>query len=369
MVSAMISMHYMRSFEKGDSAPMTPIVEEGKQKGFITFDELYEYIEERHLSEEESEQLFDECSREGVQILDSELDTDDVDPVDDPDVSAPYESALQIYMKEAKRIPILSHEEQRKWLLIYKAGGPDAQYAKNKLIESNLALVISIAKKYRGLGLPFEDVIQEGNFGLIEGLEKFDETRNVAISTYVTFWIRQKISRAIIDKGNAIRVPVAMFTHMDCIRRYCRDVMQSGKEMPTEEDIAENLHMPLAKVHDIMVNANVLDIASLDMPVGEDGDAYLGDMIPDQNSVCPDEIVTRNDLPEAISNVLSTLKEKERNVLILRFGLYGGSPMTLEEVGRTMNVTRERVRQIEVKALRRLRDPRISGALKAYIDE
>lgn len=336
---------------------MSSLIETGLEKGFLTFDEMYAYIEKNQLSESESEALFNDCSAAGIDIRDN--DSDD-------DKSTVYESSLRIYMEEAKRLPILSQEEQRKLFVAYKNGGVDAITARNKLVETNLALVISVAKRYRGLGLPFEDLIQEGNLGLMTGILKFDIERNVAVSTYVTFWIRQRISRAIAETGNMVRIPVGAYAEMDRIRRYCREIEAAGGTEPSAEEISEHLDIPLTRVRELQANAYTMNVASLETPVGEEEDTVLGDMVEDKSSMHPDDTVMMSALPAAIADALGILTDRERNILTLRFGLDGGNPMTLEEVGCIVNRTRERVRQIEAKALRKLRNSRYKNILKSF---
>ena len=269
-----------------------------------------------------------------------------------------------MYLKEIGRISLLSAEEERE-LSIRSAQGDEM--AKNKLAESNLRLVVSIAKRYVGRGLLFLDLIQEGNMGLMKAVEKFDYDKGYKFSTYATWWIRQAITRALADQARTIRVPVHMVETINKMVRIQRQMTLELNREPTEEEIAKKMGITVEKVREVIKISQ--DPVSLETPIGEEDDSHLGDFLPDINSMSPEEYATNEILKEEIKNVLMTLQEREQEVLELRFGLIDGTSHTLEEVGKRFNVTRERIRQIEAKALRKLRHPSRAKKLKDFLSD
>ena len=271
---------------------------------------------------------------------------------------------VRMYLKEIGRISLLSAEEERE-LSIRSAQGDEM--AKNKLAESNLRLVVSIAKRYVGRGLLFLDLIQEGNMGLMKAVEKFDYDKGYKFSTYATWWIRQAITRALADQARTIRVPVHMVETINKMVRIQRQMTLELNREPTEEEIAKKMGITVEKVREVIKISQ--DPVSLETPIGEEDDSHLGDFLPDINSMSPEEYATNEILKEEIKNVLMTLQEREQEVLELRFGLIDGTSHTLEEVGKRFNVTRERIRQIEAKALRKLRHPSRAKKLKDFLSD
>lgn len=356
--------------KKQGDVTVKELIGQGLVKGYLTFDEIYAYIEKHHLSESEAESVFNACSENGIALREENIDDELLD--DDDDVSidnrSPYESSLKIYMEEAKKIKILPRDEQIKLLRIYRADdGKRSERAREELIKTNLPLVIAIAKKYRGLGLSFEDLIQEGNIGLMIGLSKFDITKDVAVSTYITFWIRQKISRAIADTGSNIRVPVMARAVMDRIRKFSNQFEVDKHRLPSYGEIAEELGMSEEKVQEYVMRANLTNVASLDTPVGEDEELSLIDMISDPNTESPAVNALSTALSDSIQEILGNMSDRDRLIIQLRFGLNGHEPMTLDQIGKILNLTRERVRQIEVKVLRRMRSPKYARLLDGFI--
>jgi len=268
-----------------------------------------------------------------------------------------------MYLREIGKIPLLGPDVESE--LAEKMSQGD-EIAKNKLVESNLRLVVSIAKRYVGKGMFFLDLIQEGNLGLMKAVDKFDFTKGYKFSTYATWWIRQAITRAIADQARTIRIPVHMVETIHRVSRYQRQMLQENGREPTENELAEKLGMSVEKVREVMKIA--LDPVSLETPIGEEDDSHLGDFIPDEESPAPAEAASYALLREQLDEVLHTLTEREEQVLKLRFGLTGGRPCTLEEVGQAFNITRERIRQIEAKALRKLRHPSRSKRLRDYLE-
>ena len=293
------------------------------------------------LDEEQIGRLEDELSAEGVAL-------------DDP---------VKTYLKEIGRVPLLSAEEEIE--LAQRMSKGDS-YAKKRLSEANLRLVVSIAKKYVGRGMQFLDLIQEGNLGLIKAVDKFDYTKGFKFSTYATWWIRQAITRAIADQARTIRIPVHMVETITKVKKIISQLLHETGHEPTADEIAERLEMPVEKVREIMRIAQ--DPVSLETPIGEEEDSHLGDFIPDDDAPAPAEAASLILLKEQLNEVLSTLTEREAKVLKLRFGLEDGRSRTLEEVGREFEVTRERIRQIEAKALRKLRHPSRSKKVKDFLD-
>ncbi len=330
------------------------------------------------------ESFIEACAANGVEVIDDMvpdidvLDLSDIDDVmvdSDTDISVEdeYEMALsdaiaiddpvKIYLKEIGRVPLLTQEEEIE--LAQRMHDGDSA-AKKRLAEANLRLVVSIAKRYGGRGMSFLDLIQEGNLGLIKAVEKFDYTKCFKFSTYATWWIRQSITRAIADQARTIRIPVHMVETITKVKKVSSQLLHANGRDPSADEIARELDMPVERVREIMRIAQ--DPVSLETPIGEEEDSHLGDFIPDENAPEPTEAASLVLLKEQINQVLSTLTEREEKVLRLRFGLEDGRSRTLEEVGQMFNVTRERIRQIEAKALRKLRHPNRSNKVKDFID-
>ena len=335
------------------------------------------------LTPEKLDRIYDFLDKKHVDVLkmsnDDEMDPDlfsedeDADPEDEIDVehidlSVPegigVDDPVRMYLKEIGKVPLLSPDEEIELAKKIELGDEEA---KKKLAESNLRLVVSIAKRYAGRGMQLLDLIQEGNLGLIKAVEKFDYRKGYKFSTYATWWIRQAITRAIADQARTIRIPVHMVETINRLVRTQRQLVQKLGREATPEELAKELDMPVDRVREIMKISQ--DPVSLETPIGEEEDSHLGDFIQDNNVEVPADAATYTLLHEQLMDVLSTLTEREQKVLRLRFGLDDGRPRTLEEVGRQFNVTRERIRQIEAKALRKLRHPSRSKILKDYLDE
>ena len=299
---------------------------------------------------------------------DEDADPEDEIDVEHIDLSVPegigVDDPVRMYLKEIGKVPLLSPDEEIELAKKIELGDEEA---KKKLAESNLRLVVSIAKRYAGRGMQLLDLIQEGNLGLIKAVEKFDYRKGYKFSTYATWWIRQAITRAIADQARTIRIPVHMVETINRRVRSQRQLVQKLGREATPEELAKELDMPVERVREIMKISQ--DPVSLETPIGEEEDSHLGDFIQDNNVEVPADAATYTLLHEQLMDVLSTLTEREQKVLRLRFGLDDGRPRTLEEVGRQFNVTRERIRQIEAKALRKLRHPSRSKILKDYLDE
>ena len=335
------------------------------------------------LTPEKLDRIYDFLDKKHVDVLkmsnDDDMDPDlfsedeDADPEDEIDVehidlSVPegigVDDPVRMYLKEIGKVPLLSPDEEIELAKKIELGDEEA---KKKLAESNLRLVVSIAKRYAGRGMQLLDLIQEGNLGLIKAVEKFDYRKGYKFSTYATWWIRQAITRAIADQARTIRIPVHMVETINKVIRVSRQLVQKLGREATPEELAKELDMPVDRVREIMKISQ--DPVSLETPIGEEEDSHLGDFIQDNNVEVPADAATYTLLHEQLMDVLSTLTEREQKVLRLRFGLDDGRPRTLEEVGRQFNVTRERIRQIEAKALRKLRHPSRSKILKDYLDE
>ena len=352
------------------------ILEFAKKNKRITYGDLAAELDE--LSTEQMERVFDALEKMGVDIGrdDDELDEEGPDEEDLQEVEdlkldeidvAGYERSniddpVRMYLREIGKIPLLTYEEE---LDLAKKVLEGDEEAKQKLAESNLRLVVSIAKKYVGRGMLFLDLIQEGNMGLIKAVEKFDYTKGFKFSTYATWWIRQAITRAIADQARTIRIPVHMVETINKLIRTSRHLLQQLGREPTQEEIAEEMEMPVERVMEIQKIAQ--DPVSLETPIGEEDDSHLGDFIKDEDSPEPQDSAAYTLLKEQLEEVMSTLTAREAKVLKLRFGLEDGKARTLEEVGKEFKVTRERIRQIEAKALRKLRHPSRSKKLKDYM--
>ncbi len=345
------------------------LLESGKQKGRLTTKEISDALEELDYDVEQVDKLYDTFEAYNIEIveddggesiapasneeLESVLSADGIS-IDDP---------VKVYLKEIGRVPLLSAEEEVE-LAIRMSEGDVA--AKKRLSEANLRLVVSIAKRYVGRGMQFLDLIQEGNLGLIKAVEKFDHTKGFKFSTYATWWIRQAITRAIADQARTIRIPVHMVETINKVKKVNSQLLHENGHEPTNEQIAEKLEMPVEKVREIMRVAQ--EPVSLETPIGEEEDSHLGDFIPDEDAPAPSDVASHTMLKEQLAEVLSTLTPREEKVLRLRFGLEDGRSRTLEEVGKEFNVTRERIRQIEAKALRKLRHPSRSKKIKDFLE-
>ena len=359
----------------GDAKQMRieELVESGKQKGVLTNKEVMDALVEIDLEPDQVERVFDVLEQFGVDVV-SELVEAEADPepqepsVDETiDLSIPDSVALddpvRMYLKEIGKVPLLTAEEEIEIAMRMEEGDPNA---KRMLAEANLRLVVSIAKRYLGRGMQFLDLIQEGNLGLIKAVEKFDFRRGFKFSTYATWWIRQAITRAIADQARTIRIPVHMVETINKLIRVSRQLLQEYGREPTPEEIAQEMTVSEDKVREIMKIAQ--EPVSLETPIGEEEDSHLGDFIPDDDVPAPAEAAAFTLLKEQLMGVLDTLTPREEKVLRLRFGLDDGRARTLEEVGKEFNVTRERIRQIEAKALRKLRHPSRSKKLKDFLD-
>ncbi len=354
------------------------LLEKAKQKGTITYREIADYLENVELDKEQMDDLYDAFASMGIDIVsetegdleiiseddsESEVDVDDIDlefsipkgiSVDDP---------VRMYLKEIGKVPLLSANEEINLAKLMENGDEEA---KQKLCEANLRLVVSIAKRYVGRGMLFLDLIQEGNLGLIKAVDKFDWRKGYKFSTYATWWIRQAITRAIADQARTIRIPVHMVETINKLIRVSRQLLQEFGREPRPDEIAAEMDLPEEKVREILKIAQ--EPVSLETPIGEEEDSHLGDFIPDEDVPAPAEAAAFSMLKEQLIEVLDTLTEREQNVLKLRFGLDDGRARTLEEVGKKFDVTRERIRQIEAKALRKLRHPSRSKKLKDYLE-
>lgn len=361
------------------------IIEKAKQKGAISYREISDYLENIELDKEQIDDLYDTLISIGVEIV-SEVDPDDfeitsLDSEHDDDMEIvvadgaeiDIETALpkgiavddpvRMYLKEIGKVPLLNGDKEIELAKRMEAGDDEA---KKELCEANLRLVVSIAKRYVGRGMLFLDLIQEGNLGLIKAVDKFDWRKGYKFSTYATWWIRQAITRSIADQARTIRIPVHMVETINKLIRISRQLLQEFGREPTPEEIAEEMDIPVEKVREIQKIAQ--EPVSLETPIGEEEDSHLGDFIPDEDVPAPADAAAFSMLKEQLVEVLDTLTDREQKVLKLRFGLEDGRARTLEEVGRRFEVTRERIRQIEAKALRKLRHPSRSKKLKDYLE-
>ena len=352
------------------------LIELGKSKGQLTTKEILDALGELDFDPEHIEKFYDTLESHGVEIIEDfgDIQIDDVDLTKVANETAEYESGVsmegvaiddpvKVYLKEIGRVPLLTSEEEVRLAIAIKDGN---EAAKKRLSEANLRLVVSIAKRYLGRGMQFLDLIQEGNLGLIKAVEKFDYTKGFKFSTYATWWIRQAITRAIADQARTIRIPVHMVETINKVKKVSSQLLHTTGHEPTADEISEELDMPVDKVREIMRVAQ--EPVSLETPIGEEEDSHLGDFIQDDNVPVPADAAAFTMLKEQLEDVLSTLTDREQKVLRLRFGLDDGRARTLEEVGKEFNVTRERIRQIEAKALRKLRHPSRSRKLKDYLD-
>ncbi len=341
-------------------------------KNVLEYKEIQETFKDFDLTPERFDWILEYLEQQEIDVLNTEEDEEDdividdtFEIMDDKDIldGVSLEDPVRIYLKEIGNIPLLSAEEEV-FLAQRVEQGDDA--AKKQLIEANLRLVVSIAKKYVGRGMSFLDLIQEGNIGLMKAVEKFDYRKGNKFSTYATWWIRQSITRGIADTGKTIRVPVHMVETINKTMRTSRMLLQELGREPTSQELADKLGMSLQKVEEILKTSR--DPVSLDTPIGEEEDSQLGDFIPDDSSVSLIDSVSRSMLKKELDEAMKSLTDRERDVLKLRFGLKDGRPRTLEEVGKEFNVTRERIRQIEAKALRKLRNPIHSKYLRGFLE-
>ena len=350
------------------------LIESGRAKGKLTTQELMDAMETLDFDPEQMDKLYEVLESYNVEIVDdfTEAAFQDMDAVletvenDESDPSADgviTDDPVKVYLKEIGRVPLLTPEEEIELSIKIAEGN---KYAKKRLSEANLRLVVSIAKRYVGRGMQFLDLIQEGNLGLIKAVEKFDHTKGFKFSTYATWWIRQAITRAIADQARTIRIPVHMVETINKVKKVSSQLLHKNGHEPTAEEIAVELEMPADKVREIMRVAQ--EPVSLETPIGEEEDSHLGDFIPDDEALAPADAASHMLLKEQLRDVLATLTPREEKVLALRFGLEDGRPRTLEEVGKEFDVTRERIRQIEAKALRKLRHPSRSKKLKDFLD-
>jgi RNA polymerase primary sigma factor len=341
------------------------LVEKGKKKGSLTYKEIMDELEDIDLNPEQIEKIYEVLETMGIDII-GDIQEIEVEE-EELDLSVPegiaIDDPVRMYLKEIGKVPLLSSEQEVNLAQRIEEGD---QVAKKKLAEANLRLVVSIAKRYVGRGMLFLDLIQEGNLGLIKAVEKFDYRKGYKFSTYATWWIRQAITRAIADQARTIRIPVHMVETINKLIRVSRQLLQELGREPQPEEVAKIMEMPVDKVREIMKIAQ--EPVSLETPIGEEEDSHLGDFIPDDEAPAPSEAAAFTMLKEQLINVLDTLTPREEKVLRLRFGLDDGRARTLEEVGKEFNVTRERIRQIEAKALRKLRHPSRSKKLKDYLD-
>ncbi len=349
-----------------------------KKKNVLEYQEITDHFADMALGEEQFDKIIETLEQSNIDILriteeddvdDEEIiltEEDDVD-VESIDLSVPdgisIEDPVRMYLKEIGKVPLLSAEEEIELAQKMEVGD---QEAKKRLAEANLRLVVSIAKRYVGRGMLFLDLIQEGNLGLIKAVEKFDYRKGYKFSTYATWWIRQAITRAIADQARTIRIPVHMVETINKLIRVSRQLLQELGREPTPEEIAQEMNLPVERVREILKISQ--EPVSLETPIGEEEDSHLGDFIQDDNVPVPADAAAFTLLKEQLVEVLGTLTEREQKVLRLRFGLDDGRARTLEEVGKEFNVTRERIRQIEAKALRKLRHPSRSRKLKDYLD-
>ena len=369
--------------EKTTEEKLNELVERGKKAGKLSSKDLMA-LEDMNLSSEETEKFYDRLESLGIDVLGDDAllpvdedalpeleELEEIEEVTEEEMNETEAMAdtfstddpVRMYLKEIGKVPLLTPEEEQD---LAKRMAEGDEEAKRRMAEANLRLVVSIAKRYVGRGMLFLDLIQEGNLGLIKAVEKFDHTKGFKFSTYATWWIRQAITRAIADQARTIRIPVHMVETINKVKKVSSQLLHECGHDPSAEEIAERLDMPVDKVREIMRVAQ--EPVSLETPIGEEEDSHLGDFIPDDDAPVPAEAASQTLLKEQLADVLKTLTPREEKVLRLRFGLEDGRPRTLEEVGKEFNVTRERIRQIEAKALRKLRHPSRSKKLRDFLD-
>jgi len=344
------------------------LIKSGKKEGELTYEEIMDSLEDIELDSEDIAEIYDVFDELDIDIIDNEKEEDDDEEEEDSelDLSIPQgvgiDDPVRMYLKEIGKVDLLTAEEEVSLAKRMEKGDMEA---KRQLVEANLRLVVSIAKKYVGRGMLFLDLIQEGNMGLMKAVEKFDYTKGYKFSTYATWWIRQAITRSIADQARTIRIPVHMVETINKLIRVSRQLLQEKGREPTPEEIGEEMDMSADKVREIKKIAQ--EPVSLETPIGEEEDSHLGDFIEDEDAPAPASAASYMLLRDQLDNVLDTLTDREKRVLELRFGIEDGRPRTLEEVGKEFGVTRERIRQIEAKALRKLRHPSRSKKLKDYL--
>lgn len=354
--------------KKEPSVILRELADTGKAKGMLTYKEVMDAFEKIDIPPEQIEKVYDTLEHMGIDVV-PEIDDDieEVDIEEDPELSIPegvtIDDPVRMYLKEIGKVPLLTADEEIELAQRMESGDEEP---KKRLAEANLRLVVSIAKRYVGRGMLFLDLIQEGNLGLIKAVEKFDYKKGFKFSTYATWWIRQAITRAIADQARTIRIPVHMVETINKLIRVSRQLLQELGREPLPEEVAKEMGMSEDKVREIMKISQ--EPVSLETPIGEEEDSHLGDFIPDDDAPAPAESAAFTLLKEQLIDVLDTLTPREEKVLRLRFGLDDGRARTLEKVGKEFNVTRERIRQIEAKALRKLRHPSRSKKLKDYLD-
>lgn len=373
-----------------NKAAKKKLLEKGKKEGTVTLYDIMEAFQDKDLDKDVAENLYETLGNLGIEVINdkefkadinlNEPDNLDIKSIDEEssedtetaetetaEIAVPkgisIDDSVRMYLKEIGKIPLLKPHEEVEFARLMSEGD---ERSKQKLVEANLRLVVSIAKRYVGRGMLFLDLIQEGNLGLIKAVEKFDYKKGYKFSTYATWWIRQAITRAIADQARTIRIPVHMVETINKLIRVSRQLLQELGRDPKPEEIAKVMNMSEDKVREIMKIAQ--DPVSLETPIGEEEDSHLGDFIPDEDAPAPAEAAAYSLLKEQIEEVLNTLNDREQKVLKLRFGLEDGRARTLEEVGKEFDVTRERIRQIEAKALRKLRHPSRSKKLRDYLD-
>ena len=368
--------------EKTKEEKLNELIEKGKAAGKLSSKELMDVLDDMNLEPDELDKFYDKLENAGIDMAgDNTLvpleelapeveDLETIEEITEEDIANTEamvdtfstDDPVRMYLKEIGKIPLLTPEEETE---LAKRMADGDEEAKRRMAEANLRLVVSIAKRYVGRGLLFLDLIQEGNLGLIKAVEKFDYTKGYKFSTYATWWIRQAITRAIADQARTIRIPVHMVETINKVIRVSRQLLQELGHEPTPEEIAKEMQMPVDKVRDILKIAQ--EPVSLETPIGEEEDSHLGDFIPDEEASEPSEAASFSLLREQLMDVLDTLTPREKKVLELRFGLVDGRTRTLEEVGKEFNVTRDRIRQIEAKALRKLRHPSRSKKLRDFL--